>query len=98
MVVKEADNPDRLLVTLSVSELREIVREEIEALKLNANGPESITLLDLKQAAEQLKLPKSRITQAVKQGDLACVRVGHYLRFSPSDLEEFIFRHKEKKA
>ena len=79
-------------------EIRKIVREEIKALKLDTNGHDSLTLLDLNQAAQRFNLPKSRITQAVKQGDLACVRVGHYLRFSPSDLEEFIFRHKEKKA
>jgi len=79
-------------------EIRRIVREEIEALKPTTNGHESLTLIDLTQAAQRLNLPKSRIAQAVKQGDLACVKVGHYLRFSPSDLEEFISRHREKKG
>jgi len=77
-------------------EIRRIVKEEIKVLKPDTNGDDSLTLLDLNQAAQRFNLPKSRITQAVKQGDLACVKVGHYLRFSPSDLREFIERHREK--
>ena len=76
--------------------LRRIIKEEIEVLKPDPNGNDSLTLLDLNQAAQRFNLPKSRITQAVRQGDLACVKVGHYLRFSPSDLREFIERHREK--
>ncbi len=77
-------------------EIRRIVREEIKDLKPNMNGHDSLTLLDLNQAAQRFNLPKSRIAQAVKQGGLTCVKIGHYLRFSPSDLREFIERHREK--
>ena len=78
--------------------LRRIIREEIQAFKAQLNGHDPSILLDLKAVAEHFSLPKSRITQAVKQGDLAYVKVGHYLRFRPLDLQDFITRHAEKKA
>ena len=79
-------------------EIRRIVREEIEALKPDSNGHDSLTLLDLKQTAKHFNLPKSRISKAVKNGDLPCIKLGHYVRFRPSDLEDFICRHRKKKA
>ncbi len=91
------DNTGTTLENAFESLIRRIVREEIGALKVELDGHGSL-LLDSKQAAERSRLPTSRITQAVKQGDLACVKVGHYLRFRPLDLQDFITRHAEKKA
>ncbi len=77
--------------------IRQVVREEIQAATGKLNGQQD-RLLDLTQAKELLGIPKSRISQAVKSGDLICIRLGHYIRFRQLDLEEFILRHRENNA
>ena len=82
---------------MTESELEGVIKRAVgEALKAKQDGHGALELLDLKQAAVRLSLPRSRITQAVKEGNLAYVKVGHYLRFRPLDLQDFITRNAEK--
>ena len=91
-------NEVQKIAVLTESELDALVKRAIgEALKAKQDGHGALELLDLKQAAGRLSLPKSRITQAVKEGNLAYVKVGHYLRFRPLDLQDFITRCAEKR-
>ena len=81
-------NPEMMIVTLTVAELRCVVREEIKAAT-NGNG-HSPTLLSAEQAAQLLHVPKTWVLEMARQGRLKSVRLGHYVRFKPEDLEEFI--------
>ena len=75
-------------------EIRRIVREEVKtATNGNSNG-HSPTLLSAEQAAKLWDLPKTWISEAARRGELPCVRLGHYVRFRPEDLEEFIKRNR----
>ena len=77
--------------------LRRIIREEITAANQNGhndrNGDE---LLTAKQAGERWNIPASKIKAMARQGQLPCVRLGHYIRFSPADLARFIEGNKKK--
>ncbi len=55
-------------------------------------------LLSPEHAAERLDMPVSKIREMARRGELPCVRLGHYVRFSPSDLARFIEGHKEQPA
>ena len=77
------------LETALESLLRRIVREEIVAVIGNANG-HSPTLLSAAQAAKLWDIPKTWISEAARRGEIPTVRLGHYVRFKPEDLEEFI--------
>jgi excisionase family DNA binding protein len=72
--------------------LRRIVREEIAAS--NSNGHDSPILLSAETAAKLFDVPKTWISDAARRGELPSVRVGHYVRFKPEDLEEFIRRNR----
>ncbi|MCZ6451287.1 MAG: helix-turn-helix domain-containing protein, partial [Deltaproteobacteria bacterium] len=76
--------------------LRRIVREELRAIHgQNGHGGED-ELLTAKQAGERWNIPASKIKAMARQGQLPCVRLGHYIRFSPADLARFIEGHKEQ--
>ncbi len=79
---------------------RGLVREEVQTLisqngHNGRNGAEG-ELLTAKQAGERWNIPASKIKAMARQGQLPCVRLGHYVRFSPSDLARFIESHKEQ--
>lgn len=74
--------------------LRRIVREEIQAA--NGNGHhEGDRLLDAKEAAKLWNVPQSWIGDMARRGDLPCVRLGHYIRFKPEDLDRFVKEHRK---
>lgn len=52
--------------------------------------PEQPVLLDAKQVAERLHVPESWVRDMARQGKLRSVRLGHYVRFRPADLDEFV--------
>jgi len=68
--------------------IREIVREEIKAA--NGNGHNSPALLSAEAAGKLFDVPKTWISEAARRGELPSVRLGHYVRFKPQDLEAFI--------
>jgi len=74
-----ATENSKLAVTLSVGELRELVRGEIqEALGRNGNGP----LLTPEELAQQLKVPLSWVYESSRQRKIPTHRMGRYIRFS----------------
>src|SRR5215470_10908936 len=76
-------------------EIRRIVREELKAATnaKNSNG-HSPSLLSAAEAAKLWDVPKTWISEAARRGELPSVRLGHYVRFQPEDLEEFIKRNR----
>jgi len=76
--------------------IRQAVREEYQALQNGHNDQNGAELLTAKQAGERWNIPASKIKALARQGELPCVRLGHYVRFSPSDLARFIESHKEQ--
>ena len=52
-------------------------------------------LLTITEAAEVLGVQRSTIYRLLRDSDLVAVRVGKRLRFRPSDLEDYLERHRE---
>ncbi len=76
--------------------LRSLIREEIRAAQGQNGHEEEDKLLTAQQAGERWNIPASKIQAMARQGQLPCVRLGHYIRFSPADLARFIEGNKEK--
>ena len=72
-------------VTLTVGQLRALVREEVEkAVRRNGHGKELLTPENL---AERLKVPVSWVYEQSRQGNIPTHRLGRYIRF---DLHEVL--------
>jgi excisionase family DNA binding protein len=68
---------------------REVVREELAKLK-----PEPVPLLlDVEAAAKLLRVAKTWVAAAARDGKIPSLKLGHYVRFKKSELEN-ILRHK----
>jgi hypothetical protein len=53
-------------------------------------------LLDAAQMAKRLGLPKSWLLEQARQGTVASVRCGHYVRFDPERVRETLARHRPR--
>lgn len=88
MVKKQDKDPDRLVATLSVGELREIIREE-SRIPGGLSG-----LLSPKELAERLGVPPSWVYERSRLGKLPTHRVGKYPRFYLAEVLEAEARRK----
>ena len=52
-------------------------------------------LLTADEVAGRLKVPRSWVYRAAREGDLPSVRCGRYRRFDESDVERWIARQKD---
>lgn len=73
---------DKLIVTMSVSELRQLVRDEIARAQPK---PEKL-LYTTAEAAALLSLKKSWIATAARKGEIPCTRKGHYVLFTKEQI------------
>jgi excisionase family DNA binding protein len=78
-----------LAVTLTVEQLRALVREEIQAATPNVDSP---TLLAPEELATKLNVPVSWVYEQSRQGNIPTHRIGRYIRF---DLREVIESQKK---
>jgi len=85
----ESASSDKMLVLMTAGELRELIRAEIGTTG-NGDRHNSPTLLSAGSAAKLWDVPKTWISEAARRGELPSVRLGHYVRFKPEDLEAFI--------
>jgi len=84
-------DPSKNPFDLLVDQIRAVVREEIKAAITTGNGNgHSPALLSAETAAKLFDVPKTRISEAARRGEIPTVRVGHYVRFKPEDLQAFI--------
>lgn len=71
------------------AEIKQIVLEAMREAAGNGTS-NSLALLDIEQAAKFLGVPKSWVGEAARRGELTSVKLGHYTRFRPEDLAEFV--------
>ena len=79
-----------LAVTLTVGELRALVREEIQAA--NQNGHGESRLLTPEELANRLQVPRSWVYEQSRMGNIPTHRLGRYIRF---DLHEVLASQKK---
>jgi excisionase family DNA binding protein len=75
---------DKMLVTLTAGELREIVRQEIA----KAQPKPDKLLYTTAEAAAMLSLKKSWIANAARKGEIEYTRKGHYVLFTKEQIQE----------
>ncbi len=75
--------------------IRQAVREEIRAAQGQSGNHKEGQLLSPEHAAERLDMPVSKVRELARRGELLCVRIGHYVRFTPSDLVRFIEENRK---
>ena len=85
---------DKMIVQLSVAELRTLIREEIGAAG-NGNGQHSPALLTAEELAKQMKVPVSWVYEQSRQGAIPTHRIGKYIRF---DLDEVMESQRRKET
>lgn len=80
-----------LLVTLTVDQLRQLVREEVKAAN-NDRGParEKPPVLTSEQAAEYLQIPVGVLRKRTAKGEVPSFKIGAVLRYRRAELDEFI--------
>jgi len=57
---------------------------------------EPLQLLTVIDAAEQLRISRSKIYELIADGELPSVRIGHSRRIAMADLADFVARHSDK--
>lgn len=75
---------------LMIDEIRKVVREEIAAAAKIESKPK--LTYTTAEAAAVMNVPESWLATAARDGRVPCVKIGHYVRFRLSDLENFIDR------
>ena len=79
----------KMIVTLTVDELRELIRAEVAASKKTVK-----LLYTTDEAAELCGVKPSWLAWAARSGKVNCRRLGHNVRFAIEDLEELIEQAK----
>jgi excisionase family DNA binding protein len=79
---------DDMIVTLRVSQLRALIREEVAAA--NGNGHQPKLLYSTKEAADLCGVPESWLASAARSGKVKSRHLGNYVRFSLDDLKDLI--------
>ena len=86
-------NPTKNPFDHMLDAFREIVREELTALK-PAEPPK--LLLDTEEAAKFLNVPPTWLASTAREGKIKSIKLGHYVRFARTDLEAFIVQVKDQ--
>ena len=93
MTKKDMNEPlpddSKMLVQLTVNELRAIIRGELETSKKH-DSPR--LLYNNAEAAKILDVPATWLAAQARAGKIPVIRLGHYVRFSLADLEAFAKR------
>jgi len=89
---KKADMDDSsLVVTVTVGDLRALVRQEIE--RASGQAGHQTKLLTAEELADRLNIPLSWVYEQSRLGNLPTHRIGRYIRF---DLNEVIEGQKKE--
>jgi excisionase family DNA binding protein len=85
-----------LAVTLTVGQLRDLVRQEVQAGIGNGNVRASKKeWLTAKELAEEYGLPKTWFEERGRTGDIARVKPGRYVLFKRRDVETYLDQHRK---
>ena len=77
---------DRMIVSITVAQLREIIRQEV-----GASSPTE--LIDAETVAKKLSIPLSWVYEQSRQGNIPTHRIGKYIRF---DIREVLESQQRK--
>ena len=91
--MSEPRNAPSLLGEALLQAIRQAVREEIQAASSQNGNHKEGQLLDVEEAAKRWSVPKSWISDMARRGEIPCVHLGHYVRFDPTELGQFIKDH-----
>ena len=94
MAGKETESADRLMVTLSVGELRAIVREEVKAALPNGGSEPVKDWLKAEELSKQYGLPKTWFEDRGRAGEIERVKPGRYVLFKRRDVEAYLEKHR----
>lgn len=90
--------PDqKMIVTLTIEELRELVRDAVRA-ELAAEPPEPAAMLSLTEAAAIARLHRRTLRKHAERGSLRASQIGRAWRVRRADLEEFLARGTDHAA
>jgi excisionase family DNA binding protein len=87
-VSEPAKSPDRMIVTLSVSDLEQIVEAAVER-SLEKRKPAKL-MFSTAEAAEMLGVPDSWLADRARKGEIPHRMMGHYRLFSLQDIEQIM--------
>ena len=79
----------KMIVQLTVDELREVIRAEMSASKQTVK-----LLYTTNEAAELCNVKPAWLAWAARSGRVNCRRLGHNVRFAIEDLQELIEQSK----
>ena len=89
--------PDSTLaVTLTVRQLKELVREMLLEERVKNGEVQPKLLYNTEEAARLLGVPETWLGRAARQGIVPCVRMGRYVRFTANNLESYIEKLKSE--
>lgn len=77
---------------------RPVRRTSARTESSEGNAVNSSTLLDVDQAAHRLGVTVRWMRRAVAQRRIPFVKIGHYVRFVPEELDAFIERNRVEQA
>ncbi len=83
------------MVTLSVGELRVIVREEVKAALLNGDSGPVKDWLKAEELSKQYGLPKTWFEDRGRAGEIERVKPGRYVLFKRRDVEAYLEKHRK---
>ena len=89
-------NGDDMIVTLRVSALKVIIDGVVEAALKRQQPPINRLVYPLKEAAEMIAVPPTWLAAKARAGEIACVRLGHYITFAEKDLREFADKNRSQ--
>ncbi len=79
-----------LLVTLTVDQLRSLIREELRAVSSSQPRIELPPVLTSDQAATYLAMPVAVLRKRTAKGEVPSFKIGAVLRYRRAELDEWI--------
>lgn len=89
-----AVSDEAMIVTLSVGQLRDIVREEVAKATNGKTQSAKKEWLKAEELAEEYGLPKTWFEERGRAGDIARVKPGRYVLFKRRDVETYLDEHR----
>ena len=97
MATAGIDQTGRMVVTLTIAELREVIKEELKSFQASNGHPTSKReWLKAEELAAEYGLPKTWFEERGRAGDIARTKPGRYVLFKRRDVEEYLERNKSK--
>jgi len=83
-----------LAVTLTVDQLRELVREEVRAVLAAAPTQTETAVMDTEKAAVYLDIPVDSLRKRAAKGEIPSFKMGTHVRFRKAELEGWLAERK----